>query len=331
MILPVFRLLAHTPRVVNDAAGWGVGWALAAIKRPRGRDRLEAPATPPPCSARRSVGQLARNQARIRRRALTGAEVCRAVASYFVMFAQTATLPRISDEELSRAVIWDDEGGLVQRAAQDTGCVIAVTHSGNWDLAGRGVAHRFGSLITVAEVVKPPALFHYFVRLREALGMQILPAQRGIYRDLRDLVAQARRVGQPPVVALLADRDISGTGVEVSLSGHRALVAAGPAALAHDLDLPLFVGHITRRRYRWRGIPRLGVTLHVRSVQRRGSVPETTQAWVEALEPLLRDGVEDWHMMQPLFVDDLDLARLQRARARAVREADAQREQGSEP
>ncbi len=51
--------------------------------------------------------------------------------------------------------------------------------------------------------------------------------------------------GRSVIVPLLADRDISGSGIDVDLGTRRALVAAGPAALALKLDRPLFAACIT--------------------------------------------------------------------------------------
>ena len=47
-------------------------------------------------------------------------------------------------------------------------------------------------------------------------------------------------------------------------------------------------------------------------------VPELTQRWVNALTPILQRRIREWHMMQAVFVEDLDPERLERARQRAA-------------
>ena len=47
-------------------------------------------------------------------------------------------------------------------------------------------------------------------------------------------------------------------------------------------------------------------------------VAELTQRWVNALTPILQRRIREWHMMQAVFVEDLDPERLERARKRAV-------------
>ena len=45
-----------------------------------------------------------------------------------------------------------------------------------------------------------------------------------------------------------------------------------------------------------------------------------SQEWMDQFEPWLRAHLEDWHMLQRVFVSDLDPERLARARARAAEE-----------
>lgn len=42
-----------------------------------------------------------------------------------------------------------------------------------------------------------------------------------------------------------------------------------------------------------------------------------SQEWLSQLEPLVIEHLEDWHMLQKVFVEDLDPERLARARAKA--------------
>ena len=74
-----------------------------------------------------------------------------------------------------------------------------------------------------------------FLAFRESLGMTILPLTGG-----GDVFAlSAGRSPERGLVPLLADRDLTDNGVEVDLCGHRARMAAGPAALALMTRAPL--------------------------------------------------------------------------------------------
>ncbi|MDO5719788.1 MAG: phosphatidylinositol mannoside acyltransferase [Actinomycetaceae bacterium] len=297
-VLPAFRAAGHLPPSVAERAGRFVGNVIGRL-----------PITP--------VRQMAANHARICSGQLPPRHVYRAVASYFTMFAQTPVLTRMSDDELKRAVRCHGCDALRQ-GLSDGPVIVALTHSGNWDLAGAWACEHLAPVVTVAEELQPRELYDYFVSERQALGMEILPARRGVFHLLKERVT-GRRV----IVPLLADRDITGAGIEVTLAGQQALVAAGPAALAIALNRPLFAAHMRMIPYRFEGRARTGIEIFFKPVTVSEDVEETTRAWVGTLEPIIRKYLVDWHMMQPLFVDDLDPQRLARARAR---HAQAQRE-----
>ena len=129
-------------------------------------------------------------------------------------------------------------------------------------------------------------------------------------------MAQRLRAGK--LICIVADRDLSDTGVEVEFFGEKALLPAGPAALAVQTGAALmpvacwFVGETDWAAHVYDEIP----------VPAEGSRKEKaaamTQALATAFEQAIREHPEDWHMLQKLFVSDLDPDRLARNRARAV-------------
>ena len=202
-------------------------------------------------------------------------------------------------------------------ASEDGPVVLALGHSGSWDRAGAWVCAHGRGIVTVAEKVEPPALFERFVSLREGLGMEIIGVAKG-ESVFSALIERVR--GRSVIVPLLADRDISGSGIEVDLGTRRALVAAGPAALATKLERPLFAACIT-----YENETPTGADVRVRCVgpiradgqERPGlnRVEALTQAWVDEFASMMATKAQDWHMMQRVYVEDLDPERLARARA----------------
>src|SRR5690606_21526458 len=81
---------------------------------------------------------------------------------------------------------------------------------------------------------------------RERVGMTIL-AHEGS-STFRALIARAKSHGG--TLALLADRDMSGSGVPVQMWGHGVKVAPGPAALAVATGTPLFALMVRYERLR---------------------------------------------------------------------------------
>ncbi|MFI2752105.1 phosphatidylinositol mannoside acyltransferase [Cellulomonas sp. P22] len=192
--------------------------------------------------------------------------------------------------------------------------VAALGHMGNWDLAGAWGTVDLAPVTTVAERLKPEELFQAFLRFREDLGMRIIPLAPGgeVFREL----LRVARTG-PGLLPLLADRDLTARGVEVDLFDERARVAAGPAALAVSTGAPLVAisVHYERlhgERRRVAGSPwGVVVTFHPPVVppttgSRREQVAVTTQRWVDQLAGTIENHPEDWHMLQKVFVADLD-------------------------
>ncbi|WP_099331982.1 phosphatidylinositol mannoside acyltransferase [Actinomyces minihominis] len=273
-----------------------------------------------------SVQQMRKNYSSFTGSKVPESMVREGVRSYFRCYAEQFTLPGLSGTTINEICVYPgvDE---VKRYIDDGPLVLALTHSGNWDMAGAWFCHNGGEILTVAEKLNPPELFDAFVEFRNSLGMEIIGVAPGehVFGQLRE-----RAQGRHLLVPLLADRDISGSGVEVELGASRALVAAGPAALAVALDRPLIAGFISYRKEKgkWRMIFHFTKAIPRPQVREGESVVEEwTKAWVAALQPAMTDHLVDWHMMQKVFVHDLDPKRLARARER---EAAARRTQEEE-
>jgi KDO2-lipid IV(A) lauroyltransferase len=90
--------------------------------------------------------------------------------------------------------------------AAGRGAILALPHSGNWDMAGVWLVQANGMFTTVAERLKPESLYRRFLDYRESLGFEVLPltgGERPAYEVLVERL-QANRV-----VCLMAERDLS--------------------------------------------------------------------------------------------------------------------------
>ncbi|OIQ85233.1 phosphatidylinositol mannoside acyltransferase [mine drainage metagenome] len=248
-------------------------------------------------------------------RALTRA----GMRSYMRYYGEAFTLSSLSQAQLAarvRTIGEDDLRVVLDRGAR---VVIALGHQGNWDLAAAWATQHLASVTTVAERLEPEEVFRKFLAFREALGMTIFPLTGGrdVFRELLRAVGSGSEAG---LVPLVADRDLTHRGIEVSLFGAPARVAAGPAALAVSTGAPLFAASIwyerlVGERRRRAGSP-WGVVVAFRpvatapdSLPRAERVVVTTQAWVDEVAAGIAAHPEDWHMLQKVFVADLDPAR----------------------
>ena len=262
------------------------------------------------------IERLASNMVRLTGENPSDAQVRDAVRSHIRNYAEQLMLGSRRGEPLLEGVSFEGFEALAQ-ASEDGPVVLALGHSGSWDRAGAWVCAHGRRIVTVAEKVEPPALFERFVSLREGLGMEVIGVAKG-ESVFSTLVERVR--GRGVIVPLLADRDISGSGIEVDFGTQRALVAAGPAALATKLERPLFAACIT-----YENESPTGADVRVRCVGPINAdgrerpdlnrVEALTQAWVDHFAAMMATKAQDWHMMQRVYVEDLDPERLARARA----------------
>jgi lauroyl/myristoyl acyltransferase len=270
----------------------------------------------------KSVRQLELNLGRVRPD-LSGRELRRlshvGMRSYMRYFGETFALSSLRPEQISARVREVGTEAARQDLADGKRVIIAVTHQGNWDLAGAWATLNLAPVTTVAERLEPESLFQEFLDFREGLGMTILPLTGGgdVFRELLRYVG---RGSGPGVVPLLADRDLTRRGVEVDLFGYRARVAAGPAALAVSTGAPLYTASIhyerlRRERRRAAGSPWgiviefLPVDTSLKGRARSERVATITQAWVDQVAAGIAAHPADWHMLQKVFVEDLDPVR----------------------
>lgn len=241
---------------------------------------------------------------------------------YMRLFSETALLGGLSSSQiLARVRIEGDREVFLDDCARGNVC-LALTHSGNWDLAGYFASKEVRPVLTVAEKVKPEALFQAFTQVRQQANMRIIAANEG-EKPFANLVAAAEEGKY--LIPLLADRDITGSGVEATLGKSKALVAAGPAALAQKINAPLYCGHIsleqlTHSRHR-AARSRWGIVINLAGPIKPDKVETMTRDWAGKVGEMIVNSPESWFMLQKLFVADLDPVRLERARQRSRKEA----------
>jgi lauroyl/myristoyl acyltransferase len=237
--------------------------------------------------------------------------------TYLRYFGEVFTLGRLTPEQVGARVRASGVEEVLAHTDAGQSVVLALGHQGNWDLAGAWATLNVASVTTVAERLEPPEVFETFVGLRQGLGMTIIPLDGGT-EVFRELVRAVRTGGR--LVPLLADRDLTERGVDVQLLGERARVAAGPAALSVSTGAPLMP--VTLRHERLRGARRraagarwgLVLTFHPplappTAAARADQVRELTQGWVDVVGADIAAHPAHWHMLQRVFVADLDPAR----------------------
>jgi KDO2-lipid IV(A) lauroyltransferase len=199
------------------------------------------------------------------------------------------------------AVLTKDEHLLRDPLARGQGVITALSHSGNWDHAGAWIAGTGQPFTTVAERLRPERLYERFVAYRESLGMEVLPLTGGA----DTFAALARTLKAGGLICLLADRDLSRTGVDVSFFGEPARMPGGPAALALMTGAVLLPTHVTYDGPDLR--IQFGPVIEAPAAGTRAEkIALMTQQMADAFERCIAAHPEDWHMLARLWLSDLD-------------------------
>ncbi|MGW7100589.1 phosphatidylinositol mannoside acyltransferase [Streptomyces sp. NPDC054838] len=222
--------------------------------------------------------------------------------SYMRYWMESFRLPTMDPRRFSSDVEMKDDHLLREALASGRGVVVALPHLANWDLAGAwAIGHIGVPFTTVAERLKPETLYDRFVAYRESLGMEVLPHSGGAAFG-----TLARRLRSGGLVCLVADRDLSASGVEVDFFGSKTRMPAGPALLAQQTGAVLLPATLY-----YGDSPKMYGRIHPEvEVPKTGTRTEKTATMTQAVADAFAGGIaahpEDWHMLQRLWLDDLE-------------------------
>jgi phosphatidylinositol dimannoside acyltransferase len=221
--------------------------------------------------------------------------VSSAFDSYLRYWCDTFRIQDWSTQRMQETVTLTNGHLLIDPMRSGRGVVIALPHSGNWDHAGAYFCSIGIPLVTVAERLKPEALFQRFLEYRNSMGFEVLSL------DSRSFLTLMKRAREKRLIALVADRDLSRAGVDVEFFGYPSRMPAGPALLAVKTGIPLVVAHVS---YTSTGIH---INFSEVSVPETGDESEKVSKVVQACADLFARGIaehpEDWHMLQRIWID----------------------------
>lgn len=221
--------------------------------------------------------------------------VYKAMRSMLRYWCDTFRFPDWSAARIQETVTTTNENLLLDAIAAGKGAIVTLAHVGNYDHAAAYFCGKGARLVTVAERLKPEALFKKFMAYRAAFGMEALPL------DGRVIPTLALRLRAGCVVALAADRDLSRSGIDVTFFGGPARMPAGPAILALRTEAPLIYAMVS---YTHTGIH---IDFELVPIPESGTDGQRISEIVQNSADLFAQGIsahpEDWHMMQRIWID----------------------------
>ncbi|NLV79246.1 MAG: phosphatidylinositol mannoside acyltransferase [Rhodococcus sp.] len=229
------------------------------------------------------------------------------VRSYARYWRESFRLPSMDLDATAASISASIEGRehIDAALAAGRGAILALPHSGNWDLAGVWCARTYNGFSTVAERLRPESLFQRFVAYRESLGFEVFPLSGG---ETPPFVELSARLRDNRVVCLLGERDLARRGVPVTFFGEPTRMPAGPARLAVDTGAALLPVHCWFTDDGW------GFRVHP-EVDVEDGVASATQSLADHFARDIAEHPADWHMLQPLWLSDLSEARRARMEA----------------
>ena len=280
--------------------GYAAGWrAIRTVPSPLARAVFDVGARVGSRRQSTAARRLRGNLARVVDESVLDATVAAGMRSYARYWCEVFRLPELDRDTVVGRMTVAHEHRLREAWAEGRGMILALPHTGNWDHAGAWLVMTGVPFTTVAERLRPEALYGRFVRFRESLGMEVIPLTGG-ERPPYAVLAERLRAGG--CLCLLADRDLTSTGVGVDFFGGRAKMPAGPAALAIDTGaalLPVTLHYPDDRS--WAG------HIHPRVVppagrSRQEQIGAMTQQMADAFAEGIAAHPEDWHMFQKVWV-----------------------------
>jgi lauroyl/myristoyl acyltransferase len=281
--------------------------AFLARATPRPLDRLAARTVGLAAAAASPEKRLlvARNIERALGRPMGPIETRRRVATAFEWYAryymESFELPNLDPEVIDSGFGYEGVAEIQDAVDSGTGPILVLPHLGTWEWAGWWLSLVPGFRVSVVvEPLEPSEVFDWFVELRQAMGMNVIP----LGPDVISEVTKAIKRGD--VVCLLSDRDIGGGGVPVEFFGEKTRLPAGPAILSLRTGAALIPAAVF-----WRDGYRHGLARPPLDTTRQGrfreDVARIVQAYATELEHLIRLAPEQWHLMSPNWPSDYEV------------------------
>ena len=217
----------------------------------------------------------------------------RAAARYWADMARAAHLPAAA--AIGRIEAIEGVDGFFEAWDRGCGVIFVSAHLGNPETLIRAIGALGFDVLVLTEPLSPPAVHDLVHEVRRAPGVRFAPAGRV---GVREALAQLR-AGK--ALAVLADRDVLGTGRPQPFFGERAPMPRGAVELALRTGAPIVTGFARRTRGE-----RMRVVLDPpwragRSGDREADAAAGMRRLTRALEAGIRASPEQWFALRPVW------------------------------
>jgi KDO2-lipid IV(A) lauroyltransferase len=212
-------------------------------------------------------------------------------ARYYVELLRAPRYPMDAIDEVVSMPDWD----VLREALDGKSAVLVSWHLGNFEPFGIFLAARGLRPLAPVEEIRPRALFEFMAARRGAGAVDLVRLEEA-RRPL------SRRLRERGLVAIIGDRDMTGSGQLVTIFGHSVSFPAGPATLAVTHGATIVAGRCLRTgpdRFRAEG-----EVLAVPGTDRRAAIAALTERLARRFESDVAEAPEQWWgAFQPFWPD----------------------------
>ena len=217
----------------------------------------------------------------------------RSAARYWADMARAAHLPAAAAIDRIEAIEGMD--GFLDAWDRGGGVLLVSAHLGNPETLIRAAGALGFDVLVLTEPLSPPAVHDLVHEARRAPGVRFAPADRA---GVRAALAQLR-AGK--ALAVLADRDVLGSGRPQPFFGERARMPRGAVELALRTGAPIVTGFARRTRGgRMRVVLDPPLRLE-RSGNREADAAAGMRRLTRRLEAGIRASPEQWFALRPVW------------------------------
>jgi KDO2-lipid IV(A) lauroyltransferase len=160
----------------------------------------------------------------------------RSLAHYYMEVLRT---PRFTAAYVNERIVLDTPAEVDEALGTRRALILVGMHFGSIEMPGLFAMSRVGPVATAMETLRNERIQRYLYRIRVSYGLRILSLEEAG----AGLIAALRR-NEP--IGLIADRDITGGGIEVQMFGATTKIPAGPVLLAGETGAPMCVSGVRR-------------------------------------------------------------------------------------
>jgi len=188
---------------------------------------------------------------------------------------------------------------LGAHAATGRGCIIAVPHTGSWELAGMSCKVFGIPVFTVSGLQSNPLVNEYMRTLRERTAIPTLERGSGVLRGV------LRHLRSGEALAIMPDVRTRTRDLDVLFLGGRANLPSGMGLFAYQADVPIFPCVPTRQGWARHRVEIFDPVYPNKSADRGSDTLRMTREVLAVFDAAVRRDPSQWFWFNRRWVLDL--------------------------